>query len=141
MDIVNSVAISKSFIDNLEYTFNFFGDCFGALKYEIFGLEPDDTPSYQQEVTSGSYKEYSVFFRDWMKFMGTVKPEWGVDNIVRNTSPYGNISSGNYYINKVAPTGFMSAKPDREENSTSSSNSGRSGSRSVSRSISRSSSR
>lgn len=141
LDIVNSVAISKSFIDNLEYTFNFFGDCFGALKYEIFGLEPDDTPSYQQEVTSGSYKGYSVFFRDWMKFMGTVKPEWGVDNIVRNTSPYGNISSGNYYINKVAPTGFMSKKPDREENSTSSSNSGRSGSRSVSRSSSRSSSR
>ena len=60
-------------------------------------------------------------FRDFMKTMGVVKPEWGMDNIVRNTEPYGNISSSNYYINKVAPTSTLSSKPDRKINSSSSS--------------------
>ena len=64
-------------------------------------------------VKSGSYHDFPVWFRDAMKFSGTVKPEWGIDNIVRNTTPYGNISSSNYYINKVAPTGVFSKRADR----------------------------
>ena len=61
-------------------------------------------------------------FRDGFKFLGTIKPEWGIDNVIRNTEPYGNISSSNYYINKVAPTGVLSARPNREENKPSSKN-------------------
>lgn len=141
LDIVNSVAISKSFIDNLEYSIDFFIDIISVLKYEVFGLDPDDIPRYQQEVQSGSYKGQNAMFRDWIKFMGSIKPEWGVDNIIRNTQPYGNISSANYYIGNVAPTGFLSFDPDREQNSSSSS-SGRSSSRNKSRAgKSRSSSR
>ena len=114
MDIVNSVAISKSFIDNLDYSINFFGDVISAFKYDILGVDPgDEIPNYQLPVNSGSYKDYPVWFRDAMKFSGTVKPEWGIDNIVRNINPYGNISSSNYYINKVAPTGVFSKKADR----------------------------
>lgn len=114
LDIVNSVAISKSFIDNLDYSINFFGDAISAFKYDILGVDPgDEVPHYRQPVNSGSYKDYPVWFRDAMKFSGTVKPEWGIDNIIRNTNPYGNISSSNYYINKVAPTGVFSKKADR----------------------------
>ncbi len=85
------------------------------------GLDDDEALPYEQPVQSGSYKGKSVMFRDFMKTMGVVKPEWGMDNIVRNTEPYGNISSSNYYINKVAPTGVLSSKPDRKTNSKSSS--------------------
>ena len=114
LDIVNSVAISKSFIDNLDYSINFFGDVISVFKYDILGVDPgDEVPHYRQPVNSGSYKDYPVWFRDAMKFSGTVKPEWGIDNILRNTNPYGNISSSNYYINKVAPTGVFSKKADR----------------------------
>ena len=123
LDIVNSVAISKSFIDNLGYSIDFFGDMINVFKQDVLGLDSQEAPPYEQPVQSGSYKGKSVMFRDFMKTMGVIKPEWGMDNIVRNTEPYGNISSSNYYINKVAPTSTLSAKPDRKTNSSSSSSS------------------
>ena len=117
LDIVNSVAISKAFIDNLGYSIDFFGDLINVFQQDLLGLGGDEALPYEQPVQSGSYKGRSVMFRDFMKTMGVVKPEWGMDNIVRNTEPYGNISSSNYYINKVAPTGVLSSKPDRKTNS------------------------
>lgn len=113
LDIVNSVAISKSFIDNLKYSINFFADCISALKDQIFGSDPEEVPDYKLPVTSGSYKDYPVWVRDAAKFSGTIKPELGIDNVLRNINPQGNISSANYYISKVAPTSFLSKSADR----------------------------
>ena len=45
--------------------------------------------------------------------MSIIKPEWGIENLYKNASPYGNISSANYYYNNVSPTGVFAWKPDR----------------------------
>lgn len=137
LDIVNSVAISKAFIDNLGYSIDFFGDLISTFKHDVLGIDSQQAPPYEQPVQSGSYKGKSVMFRDFMKTMGVVKPEWGMDNIIRNAEPYGNISSSNYYINKVAPTGTLSAKPDRKANKQTSTSSSSRSSRSKSRGSSR----
>ena len=96
----------------MSYPIKFATDVLSACKDSVFGLDEGEVPEYQQKITGTSAK---------------------------NVSPYGNISSANYYYNNVSPTGTFSAKPDRKANKQS--NTGRSSERRDSRKDSRNDSR
>lgn len=128
LDIVNSAFVSKSFIDDISKPIDLLIDGVQALKYEIFGMDSSGEQEYKQPVKGVSaFKDQPKWVRDFAKSMSIIKPEWGVETIWKNSSPYGNIASANYYYNNVSPSGTLSAKPDRKANASSSSGNRRSG--------------
>ena len=100
LDIVNSIVISKTLIEDADKFVNLFMDFVQMAEDKVFGM--DDCTDYQQQVKSGAYKGQEVWTRDLLKT--TSYTGFNIDNIFRSMSESGNNASINYYLHNVAPT-------------------------------------
>ena len=101
LDIVNSIFISKSLIDDADKFVDLLSDILEASGvYNIIGYTPDK--HFNDTIKSGAYKGIPRWQRD--VFKATSYTEFNVDNIFRSVSKSGNQASVNYYMQKVAPT-------------------------------------
>ena len=100
LDIVNSIVISKTLIEDVDKIISLFGDIIEMMQHQITGDE--DYTEYKQPVKSGAYNGVEKWQRDLLK--GTSYSGFNLDNVFRSMSESGNKASINYYIHNVAPT-------------------------------------
>lgn len=101
LDIVNTIIISKTLIQDADKFVDLIGDILEASGfYEAIGYTPEH--SYKEEIKSGAYKGRQRWERDFFKV--TSYTNMNVDNVFRSMSESGNDASINYYIHNVSPT-------------------------------------
>ena len=101
LDIVNSIVISKTLIEDADKFVDLMGDILEISGfYQLFG--DDSEPTYNEEIKSGAYKGLDRWQRDVLKVFSYTG--MNADNVFRSMSKSGNDASINYYIHNVAPT-------------------------------------
>ena len=99
LDIVNSMIISKTLIEDADKIVNALWDLVELTEDKVFGVEG---LSYKDPVRGGAYNKMSNISRDWLKVMSYT--DFNIDNVFRSVLPSGNKASINYYIHNVSPT-------------------------------------
>lgn len=101
LDIVNSIVISKTLIEDADKIVNSVEDIIEMSEDAIYGI---DDPEYDNPIKSGAYKGLEKYQRDFLKTGSYIFPDLSVDNVFRSMSKSGNEASINYYIHNVSPT-------------------------------------
>jgi hypothetical protein len=101
LDIVNSVMISKSLIDDADKIVDSIEDIVEMTQDAIVGKIDAE---YDNPIKSGAYKGLNKWERDFLKTGTYFFPDFSVDNVFRSMAKSGNEASINYYIQNVAPT-------------------------------------
>ena len=99
LDIVNSLVISKTLIDDADKVVNALLDLVELTEDKVFGVEG---LTYADPVKGGTYDKMSNISRDWLKVASYT--DFNIDNVFRSVLPSGNKESINYYIHNVSPT-------------------------------------
>ena len=100
LDIVNSIVISKTLIEDADKFANAIIDVIQMVQDKVFGM--DNCTDYSELVKSGAYKGIEKWIRDFLKVSSY--GNFNIDNIFRSMSESGNEASINYYLHNVAPT-------------------------------------
>lgn len=101
LDIVNSIVISKTLIEDADKIVAAVEDIIEMSKDAIVG---STDPEYDDPVKSGAYKGLQKYQRDLLKSGSYIFPDLSADNMFRSMAKSGNEASINYYIHNVAPT-------------------------------------
>lgn len=99
LDIVNSLVISKTLIEDADKVVNALLDLVELTEDKVFGVEG---LTYADPVKGGAYDKMSNISRDWLKVASYT--DFNIDNVFRSVLPSGNKASINYYIHNVSPT-------------------------------------
>ena len=102
LDIVNSIIISKTLIDDADKFVDLIRDVVQAS--DDATIDKIDNSEYADPVVSGAYKGIPKWQRDALKVESYLFPDYSVDNVFRSITTTGNDASINYYIQKVSPT-------------------------------------
>jgi hypothetical protein len=102
LDIVNSVIISKTLIDDVDKIYASIQDLVQFT--DDATVDMIDNSEYADPVKSGAYKDIPKWERDALKTWSYFFPDFSVDNVFRSMTKTGNDASINYYIQNVAPT-------------------------------------
>ena len=102
LDIVNSVIISKTLIDDVDKIYASIQDLIQFTDDQT--VDMIDNSEYANPVKSGAYKDIPKWERDALKTWSYFFPDFSVDNVFRSMTKTGNDASINYYIQNVAPT-------------------------------------
>lgn len=103
LDILKAPMVAKAWLDDLSSVFEF---SYFSLYDRPFGDYNSSAP-----VKRGAYKGESMFSQDdrteyeksFLKASSVLAPEWSPNNVVKNMSKQGNISSQNWY-KSIFPT-------------------------------------
>ena len=102
LDIVNSIVISKTLIEDADKFYELFRDLVEMT--DDATVDMIDSSEYSNPVKSGAYKGISKVQRDALKVESYLFPDYSIDNVFRSMTKTGNDASINYYIQNVSPT-------------------------------------